>query len=88
MLAKYDATNPAALKQLIAGGAKVAYFPRDVMDAAYKASQEVWQELMAKNPDFAAIYPAWRNFQREQVEWFRVAEFALDGYTFSAASRR
>ncbi|HVR52607.1 MAG TPA: TRAP transporter substrate-binding protein [Pseudorhodoferax sp.] len=88
MLARYDATNPGALKQLIAGGAKLAYFPRDVMDAAYKASQEVWKELSEKNPDFAAIFPQWQTFQREQVEWFRVAEAALDGYTFNAVSRR
>lgn len=88
MLARYDATNPGALKQLIAGGAKVNYFPRDVMDAAYRASQEVWSELSAKNPDFAAIFPAWQAFQRDQVEWFRVAEAALDGYTFNAVSRR
>jgi TRAP-type mannitol/chloroaromatic compound transport system substrate-binding protein len=88
MLARYDTTNPGALKQLIAGGAKVAYFPRDVMDAAYKASQEVWKELSDKNPDFAAIFPQWQAFQKEQVEWFRVAEAALDGYTFNAVSRR
>lgn len=88
MLARYDATNPAALKQLIAGGAKLAYFPRDVMDAAYKASQDIWKELTAKNPDFAEIFPHWQSFQRDQVEWFRVAEAALDGYTFNAVSRR
>lgn len=88
MLARYDATNPGALRQLIAGGAKVNYFPRDVMDAAYRASQEVWSELSARNPDFAAIFPAWQAFQRDQIEWFRVAEAALDGYTFNAVSRR
>ena len=88
MLARYDATNPGALKQLIAGGAKVSYFPKDVMDASYKTSQEVWKELSAKNPDFAAILPHWQTFQREQVQWFRVAEDALDSYTSSAVTRR
>ena len=84
MLAHYDALNPLALKQLIAGGAKVSYFPRDVMDAAYKASQELWKELSDKNPDFATIYKDWKKFQEEEVGWFRVAETALDGYTFNA----
>ena len=88
MLAHYDATNPGALKQLVAGGAKLGFFPRDVMDAAYKASQELWKELSASNPDFKAIFPQWQAFQREQVEWFRVAEAALDNYTFNAVSRR
>lgn len=88
MLAHYDAANPAALRQLIAGGAKVSYFPRDVMDAAYKASQDLWKELSAQSKDFADIFPQWQKFQSDQVGWFRVAESALDGYTFNAVSRR
>ena len=88
MLARYDATNPAALKQLVAGGAKLMYFPRDVMDAAYKVSQEIWKEQSEKNPDFAEIFPQWQTFQRDQIDWFKVAESALDGYTFNAVSRR
>ena len=87
MLARYDALNPGALRQLIGSGAKVSYFPRDVMDAAYKASQELWTELADKNPDFAAIYPDWKKFQMEQISWFRVAETALDGYTAAAVQR-
>lgn len=88
MLAKYDAGNPGALKSLIAGGAKLSFFPRDVMDAAYKASQELWKELGASNPDFAALYPQWAEFQRDEASWFRVAESALDNYTFQAVTRR
>ena len=57
------------------------------MDAAYKASQELWTELSAKNPDFAALYPGWKQYQKDQVGWFRVAESALDGYTFNAVGR-
>jgi TRAP-type mannitol/chloroaromatic compound transport system substrate-binding protein len=88
MLANYDAHNPKALKSLIAGGAKLSYFPRDVMDAAYNASQELWKELSASNPDFAAMYPQWAEFQRDEASWFRVAESALDNYTFQAVTRR
>ena len=76
-----------ALRQLIASGAKVSYFPRDVMAATWKTSQELWKELSEKNPDFAAIYGDWKKFQHEQVSWFRVAETALDGYTFNAVQR-
>ena len=43
MLAKYDALNPTALKQLVAGGAKVLAFPQAVMEASFKASQEVFR---------------------------------------------
>ena len=45
MLAHYDARNPLALRKLIAGGAKVSFFPKEVMDAAYNASQELCRAL-------------------------------------------
>ncbi|MFX8051519.1 ABC transporter substrate-binding protein, partial [Acinetobacter baumannii] len=35
MQAKYDAKNPAALKQLVGSGTKLFRFPKDVMDAAF-----------------------------------------------------
>lgn len=88
MLAHYDAVNPGAMRKLIAAGAQVRFFPKDVMDASYTASQELWTELTAKNPDFAAIFPEWKKFQQEEVSWFRVAENSLDNYTSAAVLRR
>lgn len=87
MQAQYDALNPIALKKLIAEGAKLSYFPRDLMDAAYAASQELWVELSDQSPKFAEIYPKWKAFQKEEVAWFRVAESALSNYTNSAVSQ-
>lgn len=88
MSAQYDAYNPEALKGLIARGAKLRFFPREVMQKAYEASQELWQELEQKNADFAKIYTPWKKFQQEQVSWFRVAEQPLDNFTFSAVSKK
>jgi len=88
MLAHYDAANPTALRKLVAGGAKLAYFPKDVMQASYKASQDLWKELSGKNPDFAKIYPEWQKFQESEASWFRVAENALDNFTFNALAQR
>ena len=86
-LARYDAVNPTALRRLVGNGAQVRFFPREVMEACYKASQELWQDLSGNNPDFAKIYSGWKEFQEEQVSWFRVAENALDGFTFAAVAR-
>ncbi|MDB5796863.1 MAG: transporter substrate-binding protein [Paucimonas sp.] len=84
MLAKYDARNPDGLKKLISQGAQLRYFPKDVMDASYKASMQLFDELQQKNPDFAAIYPQWKAFQRDQASWFSLADNRLDSYTFNA----
>ncbi len=37
-IAKYDAENAAALRRLVAQGAKLRAFPKDVMDACYAES--------------------------------------------------
>jgi len=48
MQAKYDARNPAALKTLVGGGTKLFRFPKDLMDAAFKASMDTYAELSAQ----------------------------------------
>jgi len=72
--ARYDALNPGALKQLIAEGAKLSRFPKDVMDAAFKASREVYAELNDNNPEWKKIFPDYSRFMAEQVQWEAVAE--------------
>ena len=72
--ARYDARNPTALKQLVAEGAKLSRFPKDFMDAAFKASREVYAELNEKNANWKKIYPDYSRFLADQVQWESVAE--------------
>ena len=80
---RYDARNPGALKQLVAAGAKVLPFPQQVMDASFKAAMEVYGGLDSSNPDWKKIYADYRNFQRDQVLWFRFAEGRYDNFMSS-----
>ena len=80
MLAKYDALNPIALKQLVAAKTKVLPFSQAMMEAAYKASLEVYAENEAKSPEWKKIYADFRAFQRDQVLWFRFAESRFDSF--------
>lgn len=80
MLAKYDTLNPTALKQLVAAGTKVLPFSPAILDASFKASMEVYSELAAKSEDWKKIYTDFRNFQRDQVLWFRFAEGRFDSF--------
>ena len=48
MTAKYDAKNPAALRRLVGAGAQLRPFSQDVMEAAFKASNEVYDEISAQ----------------------------------------
>src|SRR5262249_55198377 len=74
MTAKYDAENPAAMKRLLAGGAILKPFPRDVLQAAVKGSAGIYANHSANNPMFRKLYASWRPFRGEAVSWFRVAE--------------
>ena len=86
MIAKYDALNPGALKRMIAGGSVLKAFPRPVMEAAFKAAQEVYAETSAKSADFKKLHDHYFAFQRELVPWFRVNENTFDD--FMASVRR
>ena len=88
-LAKYDALNPRALRELVAAGTKLVAFPASVMEASFVAANEVFAETAAANPKFKRVYDHYMAFRREQVLWMRVAENSFDNFMArqSAANR-
>jgi TRAP-type mannitol/chloroaromatic compound transport system substrate-binding protein len=80
MQAKYDARNPAALKQLVGAGTKLRAFPKDVMNAAFKAAMEFYEELNAKNENWKKVYADYSKFRAEQNLWFRFTEASFDSF--------
>jgi TRAP-type mannitol/chloroaromatic compound transport system substrate-binding protein len=87
MVAKYDAGNPAALKRLVAGGAKLSPFSQPIMDACYKASLEVYDETTKANADFKKVYDHFVAFRNDQYLWWQVAEYTFDTYMIRARAR-
>jgi TRAP-type mannitol/chloroaromatic compound transport system substrate-binding protein len=80
MQAKYDAKNPAALKQLVGAGTKLRAFPTDVMNAAFKEAMALYQELGTKNESWKKIYADYSKFRAEQNLWFRFTEATFDRF--------
>ena len=80
MQAKYDARNPAALKQLVGSGAKLRAFPKDVMAGAFKAAMELYDELNAKNENWRKVYADYAKFRADQNLWFRFSEATFDRF--------
>ena len=81
--ARYDSRNPGALKQLVAAKTKVVPFPQTVLDASFKATMGLYADLDKSNPDWKKIYADYRNFQRDQILWFRFAESRFDSFMSS-----
>jgi len=86
MMSKYDTGNPQALKRLVASGTVLKAFPRPVLEACYKATQEVYAETTAKSAEFKKLHDHYFGFQRDQITWFRVTENTFDD--FMATVRR
>ncbi|MBJ6126213.1 TRAP transporter substrate-binding protein [Microvirga splendida] len=87
MLAKYDARNPAALRRLLGAGTQLRPYSQEILEAAYKAANEVYDEVSAKNADFKKIYESVRGFRNEEYLWFQVAEYAYDTFMIRARAR-
>ena len=80
MLAKYDALNPNALKQLVIAKTKVLPFSLPVLDTAFRMAMEIFALNEGRSPEWKKIYTDMRNFQRDQIFWFRFAEARYDSF--------
>jgi TRAP-type mannitol/chloroaromatic compound transport system substrate-binding protein len=87
MQAKYDAVNPAALKRLVAAGAQLRPFSQPVMEACFRAANELYSETSAANPDFKTVYDAVVAFRGDQYLWWQVAEYGFDTFMIRSRTR-
>src|SRR5215216_2444187 len=87
VLAKYDAGNPAALKRLLGSGALLRAFPPEVMDACYKAANEIYADLSKTNPMFKKLYDTLVPFRSDSYLWLQVAEGGFDNFMIRMRTR-
>jgi TRAP-type mannitol/chloroaromatic compound transport system substrate-binding protein len=80
MLARYDASNAKALRQLVAEGAVLKAFNQPILDAAYKAAQDTYAEINAKNAAFKKIYDSQQAFKKDAYLWAQIADYTYDTF--------
>lgn len=88
MLARYDHLNPQALRRLVAAGAQLRFWPREIMQAAWRAAHEVYDETSGRNARFKKIWESYQPYRNESFQWFRVVENSFDNFAFPAAAQR
>ena len=86
--AKYDTSNPLALLRLVQGGAQLRAFPKSVMDASYKATHELFDELSAQSPAFKKIFVEWVKFRDTQSAWQQYCDLPFDNYMANARRKK
>jgi len=87
MNARYDMQNPTALKRLVAGGTQLRPFTNEVLEACLKATNELWAEVSAKNPDFKKSIDAMQAYRSDQYLWWQVAEYTYDSFMIRSRTR-
>jgi len=80
MMGKYDDLNPAALRKLIANGAKLHGFSPAIMEACYKAAKDLHSEIAATNAPFKKVYDSMTTYTNNGYQWFQVAELGYDSF--------
>ncbi|MDO6965396.1 TRAP transporter substrate-binding protein [Rhizobium alvei] len=80
MLAKYDARNAVALKELVAAGAVLKPYSQEILLAAYDAAIATYAELSAKSPHFKKIYDDQLAFKRDAYLWAQIGEYTFDTF--------
>ena len=80
MQAKYDASNPPALRRLAAAGTKFFPFPPDVMEASFKAANDTYAEINASNAAFKKIYDSMVAFRADAYLWQQFSEYTFDAF--------
>jgi TRAP-type mannitol/chloroaromatic compound transport system substrate-binding protein len=80
MLARYDVSNAAALKEMAARGITVQSFPLPVLQAAYEAAKVVYADNSARSPEWKRLHADYLDFQRAQLRVSRAAGARIDAF--------
>lgn len=86
MTSRYDHLNPIALRRLVAAGAQLRFFPREMMQAAWTANEALMADLAGQNQRFRTLWDSYRPYRAELFQWFRVSENSYDNFAFPAAA--
>jgi TRAP-type mannitol/chloroaromatic compound transport system substrate-binding protein len=58
------------------------------MDQCYKAANELYAELNAKNAWFKRVYDHFTAFRSDQYLWLQVADYTMDTYQIKYRNQR
>ncbi|WP_421989738.1 TRAP transporter substrate-binding protein [Roseococcus sp.] len=87
MVSRYDHLNPLALRRLVAAGAQLRFYSREILQLAWRSNEAMMADLAAQNPRFKTIWDSYRPYRGELFQWFRVAENSYDNFAFAEAAR-
>lgn len=76
------------MRRLASQGVDLKPFSREILEACFKASQELYAELSEKSPHFKHVYANWSKFRHEAHLWFSINETGMDTFMQAAVGGR
>ncbi len=84
MQARYDQENPAALRRIVEGGARLRPFSSEILQAARRAADETFAEIGKASPNFRKLHDSLMATREQGYLWFQFAEFNFDSFQVRA----
>ncbi len=69
-----------ALKKILATGTQLRPFSEAILDACFKAANEVYADFSAKNENFKKLWESVKAFRADQYLWLQLADNTYDNY--------
>ena len=82
MMARYDTQNPQALRRLVDGGVSLRAFSEEIMEAAWRESNEYLQEIAAGDAQFKRVFDHVMAFRDAAFPFFAGNELHYAAFAF------
>ncbi len=82
MLAKFEALNGEALQRLVDGGTQLSAYSPEILQAAQKASFDLYEQSASQNGTFKQIYDQWQTFRKQIYTWNQINELSFTQFAF------
>ena len=87
-LSTYDAVNPFALQRLVRDhGVTLRQFPQDIMDAAWRESNNYLEEQAAASPSFKEVWDSYKAFRDISFPYAAGNQLSYEQATFTRVGR-
>lgn len=84
MQTRYDALNQQALGKLLEAGVKLMPYSQEIMQAAQKASFEIYEENAAQDSTFKEVYEQWKGFREQIYQWHQVNQLSFSNFVMAS----
>jgi len=83
MQTQYDALNQQALGKLLEAGVKLMPYSQEILQAAQKASFEIYEENAAQDNTFKEVYEQWKGFREQIYQWHQVNQLSFSNFVMA-----